>query len=143
MAEPFVFTRQGRSQRTLAVLIAVYAVLLGLILLVDAAWWVMALVALLTLPALWDVYRNPSAGVTLNDTELTWHSGRRRGTLDLAEIEYMRFDTRWDFSIRVSAMLAGKKRVHLPFECVPPHRAFEAAFQARDITVKRSHFSFF
>lgn len=143
MAEPFVFTRQGRSQRTLAVLIAVYALLLGLIVVVNAAWWVMGLLALLTLPALLDFYRNPSAGVELSETQLNWHSGRRKGSLELTEIDYMRFDTRWDFAVRVSAMLAGKKRVHLPFECVPPHRAFEAAFETRGIQVKRTHFSFF
>ncbi|MBJ6370007.1 hypothetical protein [Sedimentitalea arenosa] len=143
MAEPFTFTRQGRSRRTLSVLILVYAGLIGLIVAVDAAWWVMGLLALLTLPALGDLYRNPSAGVRLDDNQLDWHSGRRKGTLDLAEIDHMRFDTRWDFSVRVSAMLTGEKRVHLPFECVPPHRDLEAAFQTRDIPVKRTHFSFF
>mgnify|MGYP000545439582 CR=1 FL=1 len=143
MAEPFVFTRQGRSQRTFAVLIVIYAVLLGLIVVVDAAWWVMALLALPTVPALWDLYHNPGAGVRLGDTELSWHSGRRTGALALNDINYMRFDTRWDFSVRVSAMRDAKKRVHLPFECIPPHRDFEAAFQARGIEVRRSHFSFF
>lgn len=143
MAEAFTFTRQGRSRHTLGVLIAIYAGLVGLVILVDAAPWIMALLALLTLPALWDVYRNPSAGVRLDDTRLTWHSGRRQGALALSEIDHMRFDTRWDFSVRVSAVLTGKKRVHLPFESLPPHRDFEAAFEARGIAVKRSHFSFF
>lgn len=143
MAKDFVFLRQGRSRRMMAVLILVYATLAGLIIMVDAAWWVIGLLAIPTLPALWDLWRNPSAGVQLGETKLAWHSGRRSGAIDLAEIDHMRFDTRWDFSVRVSAVLKGGKRVHLPFESTPPHRDFETAFQDRGIQVKRNHFSFF
>ncbi|MDK3073615.1 hypothetical protein QO034_10875 [Sedimentitalea sp. JM2-8] len=142
-ADVFVFVRPGRSRRTLAVLIPVYATLIGLFVLVDAAWWVIGLLALPTLPALWDLWRNPSAGVRLDATRIRWHSGRRSGALALNEIDHMRFDTRWDFSVRVSAVLKGDKRVHLPFESTPPHREFETAFEDRRIPVKRTHFSFF
>ena len=142
-AKDFVFLRKGRSRRLVPLLILVYATLAGLIILVDAAWWVIGLLAIPTLPALWDLWRNPSAGVRLGETRLAWHSGRRSGTLDLTEIDRMRFDTRWDFSVRVSAVLKGGKRVPLPFESTPPHRDFEAALQDRGIQVKRTHFSFF
>jgi len=143
MADAFVFTRHGRSRRAVAILLCIYVALLAAIVLVDAAWWLMGGLALLTLPALWDLYRNPSAGVRLTGTRLDWHSGRRHGDLTLAEIDHMRFDTRWDFSVRVSAVLANKKRVHLPFESCPPHRTFEEALSGRGVTVRRSHFSFF
>lgn len=143
MQDDFVFNRQGRSSRTVAILIIIYTVLIAAVLLIDAAWWLMAGLALLTLPALWDLYRDPSAGVQLSNTALRWHSGRRQGELALSEIDHMRFDTRWDFSVRVSAVLPNKKRVHLPFESLPPHQSFEAAFEARDVAVKRTHFSFF
>jgi len=105
------------------------------------SWWLMATLALLTLPALWDLWRDPSTGLRLDDTRLEWHSGRRSGTLDLSEIDHMRFDTRWDFSVRVTAMLDNNKRVRLPYEALPPHRALEAAFSARGLRVERHHFS--
>ena len=143
MAEPFTFTRHGRSQRTVIALIAVYTLLISAVLLVEAAWWLMALLALVTLPALWDLYRDPSAGVTLSDQRLSWHSGRRQGALSLSEIDHMRFDTRWDFSVRVSAVLPDNKRVHLPFESLPPHKEFEQALQAHNLVVRRQHFAFF
>jgi hypothetical protein len=143
MAEAFVFVRHGRARRTVLVLMAVYAGLTGLVLVLDAAWWVVGLAVLLTIPALWDLYRDPSAGVRLDDTRLEWHSGRRSASLPLDEIDHMRFDTRWDFSVRVSVVTGAGKRVHLPFEAVPPHRQFETAFESRGIAVKRSHFSFF
>lgn len=138
---PYSFTRQGRAPHTVAILIVVYAVLLAAVLLVDAAWWLMAALALPTLPALWDLYADPGAGVQLGAGRLDWHSGRRKGTLDLTEIDHMRFDTRWDFSVRVTAMLRDGKRVRLPYDALPPHHAFETALMAQDVQVIRHHFT--
>lgn len=143
MQDGLVFTRYGRSPRTVAVLICIYAVLLALILMVDAAKWLMGGLALFTLPALWDLATNPSAGVELDADRLCWHSGRRHGGIDLSEIDHMRFDTRWDFSVRVMAVLKTNRRVRLPFESLPPHKQFETAFQALGIPVARKHFTVF
>ena len=137
---PFCFTRQGRDQRTVAILIVVYSVLLAAVLLVDAAWWLMAALALPTLPALWDLYTDPSAGVQLDQTRLDWHTGRYNGTLLLTEIDHIRFDTRWVFSVRVTAMLGDNKRVRLPYDALPPHHAFESALSAQGVRVVRHHF---
>ncbi len=143
MAADFVFSRAARTPRLMAVLAAIYATLIGAVLLLDAALWLMGGLALLTLPALRDLYANSSAGVRLSDTRLLWYSGQRQGELALSEIDHMRLDTRWDFSVRVSAVLLNGKRVYLPFESVPPHRAFEEQLRARGLTVKRNHFAFF
>ena len=142
-ADQFSFTRQGRSPRTLAVVIVIYAVLVMAVLLVDAAWWLMAALALFTLPALWDLYADPSAGVQLNKDRLDWHSGRRSAFVDLNEVDHMRFDTRWDFSVRVTAMLRDGKRVRLPYDALPPHRDFEIALQKQGLRVVRHHFTKF
>lgn len=141
--EVFRFSRQGRSNRAAVALGCVYAVLALGILRFDAAWWIVALVALFTLPAAWDFWRNPSAGLELDTQRLSWHTGNRKGQLDLAEIDHMRFDTRWDLSVRVAAVLPNKKRVRLPYESLPKPRVLEQEFQARDITVKRHHFTIF
>ncbi len=143
MAADFVFVRRARTPRTMVLLALVHAALIAAVVLLDAALWLIGGLALLTVPALWDLVTDPEAGVRLSDTQLRWHSGRRRGDLALADIDHMRFDTRWDFSIRVSAVLRQGKRVHLPFESTPPHRSFEDQFQARGIPVKRTHFGFF
>ena len=142
--DDFRFQRHGRNPRTVAILGAVYLVLIAAILLIDAAWWLMAALALTTLPALWDIYRNPAAGLDLTAGQLRWYTGRREGRLLLYEVDHMRFDTRWDFSVRVTAVLKAKdKRIRLPYECLPPHRAFEAALNAHGMAVQRHHFSFF
>lgn len=141
--EPFVYESQGRNQRTIVVVILVYTALIALVLLFGAALWLMALLAVVTLPALWDLYANPSAGLRLDDDRLSWHSGRRQADIPLSEIDHMRFDTRLDFSVRVSAVLHTTKRVRLPYEALPSHKTLESAFHDRGVPVKRHHFSLF
>lgn len=139
----YSFSRQGRSPRVLGVLICVYAALLAAILFLDAAWWLMALLVLPTLPALHDLYRNPEAGMDLDDRTLSWRSGRRSGALALSDIARLRLDTRWDFSVRATVVLTSGRRIRLPDESLPPHREFEAELLARDIPVERHHFTVF
>lgn len=140
---PFEFHRQGRSRRAVLALAISYGLILVALLVFDAAWWLMALLGLCTLPALWDVWRNPAAGLSLSSDALTWHSGRRRAEVPLSEIDHMRLDTRWDFSVRATAVLSNGKRLRLPYESLPPHRSLEAALQARGIRVERHHFNVF
>ncbi|TMV07944.1 hypothetical protein FGK63_10865 [Ruegeria sediminis] len=141
--EPYRFVRHNRAPRTVAILIAVYAALASLIILFDAAWWLVALLALATLPALWDVFTDTSAGLSIEDGELRWFTGKRSGRLALGEIEHMRFDTRWDLSVRVSACLDSGKRVRLPDEALPPHRQFEQVLSDCGLNVIRHHFRVF
>lgn len=142
-AGDFRFVRHGRSPRTAAILAAVYAAIGAAILWLDAAPWLMALLALPTLPALWDLWTNPEAGIVLGDRSLRWYSGRRHADLDLGEIDHMRFDTRWDLSVRVTAVLRSGRKLRLPYESLPPHKVFEAALSDRGVTVKRQHFTVF
>ncbi|MEP5089076.1 MAG: hypothetical protein ABJR23_06555, partial [Paracoccaceae bacterium] len=91
----------GRNTRSLVIVAAIYVALIGAIVLIEAAWWLMATLGLFTLPALWELYSNRTAGVTLTDTDLHWFSGRRHADIELSEIDHMRFDTSLDFSVRV------------------------------------------
>lgn len=143
MTEVFEFTRHNRSQRTVVILICVYAVLIGLVILLGAAWWLMALLALPTLPAVWDVAKNTSAGMRLDDTAIGWFTGNRQGEIPLSQIEKFRFDTRWDFSVRVSVILESGKRVRLPDESLPPHLDLEQRLQTAGFAVERHHFRVF
>ena len=143
MADALVFSRSGRTPRNFAILITLYGALTGAVIVIDAAPWLMAGLAVLTLPALWDLWRDPKAGLRLDQDRLEWHSGRRTGALDLQEIAHMRFDTRWDFSTRVTAILKDDTRVRLPDEALPPHLELENALNSQGITVERHHFTVF
>ena len=141
MSEPFEFVNRGRNRRTVFVLVLIYAALLAAVVFLQAAWWIAVLLALVTLPALWDLWSDRTAGLRLDGDGLHWYAGRRRASMALHEIDHMRFDTRLDFSVRVSAVQADRRRVRLPYEALPPHKALEAAFQGRGIRVERHHFS--
>ena len=103
----------------------------------------MALLALTTLPALYDLVTNRQSGLTLTDHAITWHSGPREGHTDLTEIDRLRLDTRWDLSIRATILLKTGKKIRLPYESLPPHRTLEAEAKTRGLTVERHHFSVF
>lgn len=141
MTEVFEHHASGRNQRTLVVLICVYAAIIAAYIVLDAAWWILGVGSLATLPAIWDIYTDRKSGVRLTDTSLEWWSGRGSATVNLSEIDHMRFDTRLDFSIRVSAVLPDRKRIRLPYDALPPHKVFEHACREHGLRTERHHFS--
>ncbi len=140
-AEDFRFRKQGRSSATLYVVVAIWVVLLALVILVQASPWLMAAIGCFTLPAIWDLYRNPLSGLDFTPDALTWFTGRREGSLPWHEIDRFRLDTRLDFSVRASAVLNSGRKIRLPYECTPHHLLLEAALNARGIRTERHHFS--
>ena len=137
---PYSFETNGRNRKTLFALIAVWALILLAIAFLDAALWLMALIAFCTAPALYDLLAGRRAGVGLSDAGLSWFAGRRTGDITWDRISHMRLDTRLDFSVRATAVLSTGRKIRLPFEATPPHRDFEQALEARCIPVKRFHF---
>ncbi|MDF3414095.1 hypothetical protein HKX54_06485 [Sulfitobacter sp. M57] len=140
MSAAFTFAAQGRNLRTAVVVLAVWAALMVLWMAFDAAHWLVALLALFTLPACLDLTRNPVSGLTLTGNDIAWYTGRRNATVALAEIDHVRFDTRLDFSVKVTLVLKTGAKLRLPFEATPPHHALEAALSAQGLTTKRFHF---
>lgn len=141
MSAPYSFERHQRQPRTVTILIAFYAGLIALVILFDAAWWLMLLFAVFTLPTVWDLVTNATAGLTLDDQRLRWFSGKRTAEVELSEIDYLRFDTRWDFSIRVTIYLTSGKKLRLPYDALPPHRTLEETLQTHGLRVERHHFT--
>lgn len=140
-ADGFHYRKQGRTHATLYVVAGIWFTLIALVILVQAALWLMGLVALTTLPALWDLWRNPQSGLDFTPAALTWFTGRREGSIAWSEIDRFRLDTRLDFSVRASAVLHSGRKIRLPYECTPPHQMLEAALNARGIRTERHHFS--
>ena len=140
---PFTFTRHNRTPRAVLILIFVYAGLLALVILFNAAWWLVGLLALPTLPAVWDIARGTGAGLILDHDAIRWFTGGREAEVALTEIDHVRLDTRWDFSVRSSLVLTSGKRIRLPDEATPAHKAFETALQQAGLRVERHHFTIF
>lgn len=132
---------QGRSWRTALVLALVWAGLIGMITLLDAAPWIVLGLALFTLPALWDFVSDRRSGLRLDAQALTWWSGARRGHVPLAQIRAVRFDRRLDLSMRVSLVLQDAGRIRLPQEALPEIERLEAALRASGVATERHPFS--
>lgn len=140
MADGFRFRRSARNRSTALTLCVIWLVLLGALLFLDAAWWIIAFLGAFTLPALWDLARDTQSGLDLSEHDLSWFTGRRSAGIALEDIDHMRLDTRLDFSVRASVVLKTGRKVRLPFECTPPHQAFEDALSAQGMQVRRTHF---
>ncbi|WP_299280291.1 hypothetical protein [uncultured Tateyamaria sp.] len=138
---PYRYETTGRNWRTLTTVVGVWGAILLAIALFDAAFWLMALIALTTAPALYDLFSGRRAGLSLESEGLRWFAGRQTGDIIWDKISHIRLDTRLDFSVRASAVLTSGRKVRIPLEATPPSDTFEAALKARAIDVQRHHFS--
>ncbi len=136
----FSYRRTSRSLTTALVVAGVLLALWAAWMWLEAAPWLMLVLAVFTLPAVYDLAANPAAGLELRSEELRWYSGRREVQIAHTDIDHVRLDTRLDFSVRASAVLTSGRKIRLPFEATPPHRAFEEALEAKGIKVMRYHF---
>lgn len=140
MEDGLHFRRSARNRSTLITLAVIWLVLLAALLMLEAAWWIIAFLGAFTLPALWDLVRDTQSGLELSAYTLSWFTGRRSAEIALEDIDHMRLDTRLDFSVRATAVLKTGRKIRLPFECTPPHQAFEDALTAQGLKVRRTHF---
>lgn len=139
---PYAYATTGRNWATLATVLCVWGVVLGLVLWIALAPWIAWAAFIVTLPAVYDLVSAREAGLTLDDTTIAWNAGTKSGEVAVAQIDHIRFDTRLDFSVRVTLVLKTGQRVKLPFEATPPHRAFEAELTTRGLRTQRHHFGF-
>ena len=141
MTAPFRFARAGRSRATTLTLAAAYLLIFAVWALLDAHPLILAALAVPTLPALADLWRNPQAVTCLDHDHLRWRDGRRQAEVALAEIDHLRMDTRLDLSVRTTVVLTSGERLRIPPAAQPPHRDFEQALTARRVAVRRHHFT--
>ena len=109
----------------------------------NAAWWIVVPIALLTLPAVLEALRGHISSLTLSPTHLHWKSGRHEGHVALEDIDHVRFDTRLDFAVNARLKMANGSALRLPVECVPPYAMFCAALDTAGVRHERHHFSLF
>lgn len=142
MAEPFGFERRARDPRALGLVGLSVLVVLLLIFVIDAAWWIAGGIALLTLPAALEALRDSRARLHLDDQALSWSSGRRSQRVPLPRIADVQLATTLDFSQRATVHLDTGERLRIPTECLPPGRALDAALTALGLPHRRSTFGF-
>lgn len=138
----FSMLHQSRSRALMLTLGAVYVALAGLWAGLNAHPAIIAALALATVPALVDLWRNPSASITIDECRLAWRFSRRAGEIDLSDIDYVVFTTRIDFSTLVTVVDRFGKKQRLPQPCTVAHHRIEGELVKRGIRTKRTHFHF-
>ncbi|MEP1520751.1 hypothetical protein [Ascidiaceihabitans sp.] len=138
----FDYTRSGRNRATLLTVLAVWACVTALVLWIDMALWIAAILCVATLPALYDLLTARQAGMKIAATDITWFAGAKTGKVAWNRVDHVRFDTRLDLSVRMALVLHNGRRVKVPFEATPPADAIEADLKNRDIKTERHHFGF-
>ena len=138
----YSYESQGRTPKSIAALVAMVFILIGLDY-IGTVWWIIVIVAMITLPAAIDVFVNATARLDLNDSQLFWKNRSQEVTIPLHEIEKIRFDGRMDMSVRVSVVLKDGRKLRMPYDAMPPHKELEAALQARDVRTERHAFTVF
>ena len=138
----YSYESQGRTPKSIAALVAMVFILIGLDY-IGTVWWIIVIVAMITLPAAIDVFVNATARLDLNDSQLFWKNRSQEVTIPLHEIEKIRFDGRMDMSVRVSVVLVDGRKLRMPYDAMPPHKELEAALQARDVRTERHAFTVF
>ena len=142
MAEAFRFERRARDPWALALVALSVLSILGLVFLLDAAWWIPAGVGLLTLPAAVEALRDSRSWLVLDGQALSWSSGRRTQRVPLGRIAEVHLATTLDFSQRATLRLDTGERLRIPPHCLPPRRALDAALADRGLPHRRSLFAF-
>lgn len=120
---------------------AVWLALIAAYVVIEASPVILAIVALFTLPALWDLATNPLVRLSLTPQTLDWQRGKDKVTIPLNTIDHIRLDTRLDLSVRATVVLRSGQRLRLPPDTMPPHRPFEHALHAAGVSTLRHHFS--
>ena len=138
----YSYESQGRTPKSIAALVAMVFILIGLDY-IGTVWWIIVIVAMITLPAAIDVFVNATARLNLDDSQLFWKNRSQEVTIPLHEIEKIRFDGRMDMSVRVSVVLNDGRKLRMPYDAMPPHKELEAALQARDVRTERHAFTVF
>lgn len=135
----YLWTQHGRRPATIWAVVLIWLGALALWVLFDAAWFVLAIILLASLPALLDVIRNPEVRVEVWDERIVWLSGLRSG--ESADIERVRLDRRFDGGIRITLIHSQIAHTRLPPDIAPPVDAFADALKSAGISAEKHPFS--
>lgn len=141
MTLPYTYISNGRRPATMITVLAIWAALIAAYIMLEANPLILAVIGAFTLPALYDLARNPRSTLTLDETHLRWTSGRQDAQIALSEIDHLRFDTRLDMSVRLSVVRPSGVKIRVPYPATPPHATFEPLARSAGLTTRRYHFS--
>ena len=100
-----LFESDSRSVKAMIGVACYLTFVAALWLVFDAVLWIVVLLALLGIPALIQLWKNPHAALTLSYEEVAWSSGAQQGTVLLSGIDKIRMDNIKFFKENVPKLL--------------------------------------
>ncbi|MGB7317785.1 MAG: hypothetical protein WBC85_07445, partial [Planktotalea sp.] len=113
--DAFHFERRARSPRAIFFIALWWAAIALLHFAIQANPWILLLLALVSLPAIYDLGANASAILTIDAQHIAWRSGQRGATCPRAQLQKVRLDTRLDFSLRMTLIPHQGRKIRLPY----------------------------
>ncbi|MCF2870243.1 hypothetical protein L0664_04115 [Octadecabacter sp. G9-8] len=105
----------------------------------DMATWIALFLAAFTLPALWDIIRDPRNTIEVWPNRIVWSSTLGQG--DRTDVDHVRLNRRFDGTFKATLVHVGGATTRLPPDIAPPVDAFEAALKDAGIASQRHPFS--
>ena len=133
------FERRGRRPATVLIVAGLWAGLLVLWIGLDMALWITLFLAAFTLPALWDIIRDPRAVLEIWDDRIVWSSPLGSG--DRSDVDHVRLNRRFDGTFKVTLVHLGGAASRLPPDISAPATALENALREANIPSQRHPFA--
>ncbi len=135
------YERQGRSQTTAFILAAMYAVLAWLWYALSISPVVLGLLILATLPAIFDLIKNPTSEFFLDGENLSWRHGRRNVSIPRHEIERLHIHLRMDRSIKLIVQMKNDRKIRVMQPAIPPLAVLEGGLEEQEMPFQKHPFS--
>jgi hypothetical protein len=133
----FLHQTHGRNPKT-ALGVALAAALIVYLYTVGTVWWILLIIAALTLPALADLITNTRRHFVIDENNLSWKNRAQDAEIPLSEIEKVKMDGRLDLSVRVTLILRNQRKLRIPQDVSPKADILESELASRAITVERT-----
>lgn len=133
------FEREARRPKTIATVAGIWMIVIALWIWLDLAMFICIGILAFTIPALLEIWRNTVASIEVWPNRIVWTSSLTRG--DRSDIDHVRFNRRFDGSMKITLVHVGGKPTRLPPDVNPPTQDIETALKTAGIAVQRHPFS--
>ena len=117
----------------------VWAATLAIWLVLSLSLWIVGFILLVTLPALWDIFRDRRSWLEVHKGRLTWASALNDG--DRSDIDNIRINRRFDGGYKITLIHVGGAQTRLPPDVTPQVGPFESALAEAGIAFEKHPFS--
>ncbi len=135
------YSHHPRNRKSILIVCAYFIGIAAFKLVFNLADLWVAVAGFVAVPAIYDLARNAQSTLTLSQAQIDWTSGRQEADIVVSAIDYIRFDTRLDLSIKMSVILKTGRKIRVPVACTPPYGDITEALERNAIRHERHHFT--